>query len=136
MDEVKTAVEAFLATWADSPDRNKQGFIRLTDVLFGKEGVALEFYPRPGVTYSLRAAVPGHSRPLFVMVDVIEDQPRWLSVCFFGDMVQDPEEQGAFVPGGLLGQDALWFDLDACTEEAVSYVMARIEEASQAAAAN
>jgi hypothetical protein len=70
------------------------------------------------------------------MVDVIEDQPRWLSVCFFGDMVQDPEEKGAVVPGGLLGEDALCFDLEVCVEDALSYVMARIEEAWRTAADN
>jgi hypothetical protein len=104
--------------------------------VFGKKDVAYEFHPRPGVTYSLRASVPGHSRPLFVMIDVIEDQPRWLSVCFFGDMVQDPEERGAFVPGGLLGQDALCFDLEVCVEETVSYVAARLEEAYRNATGN
>jgi hypothetical protein len=133
MNEVKAAVAAFVETWEESPDRNRQGFVRLTELLSGKAGVTLEFHPRPGVTYSLRASAHGHNRPLFVMVDVIEDQPRWLSVCFFGDMVRDPEERGAFVPGGLLGEDALCFDLDACTEDAVGYVMARIEEACHAA---
>ena len=98
MNEVKTAVAGFLETWTESPEGNRQGFVRLTDLLFGKEGVLLDFQARPGVTYSFRASVSGHSRPLFVMVDVIEDQPRWLSVCFFGDMVQDPEEKGALSP--------------------------------------
>lgn len=129
MNEVKTAVAGFLETWTESPEGNRQGFVRLTDLLFGKEGILLDFQARPGVTYSFRASVSGHHRPLFVMVDVIEDQPRWLSVCFFGDMAQDPEEKGAVVPGGLLGEDALCFDLEVCTEEALSYVMARIEEA-------
>jgi hypothetical protein len=132
MNEVKAAVEAFLGTWKESPDCNRQGFVRLKDLLFGKEGVAFEFHPRPGVTYSLRASVPGGSQPLFAMVDVIDDQPRWLSVCFFSTMVRDPEERGALVPGGLLGEDALCFDLDACTEEAVGYVVERIEEACRA----
>ena len=135
MKEVQTAVEEFLQTWADSPDHNKQGFVRLAEGVFVKEGVALEFIPRPGVTYSLRASIPGSNRPLFVMIDVIEDQPRWLSVCFFGDLVQDPEERGFFVPGGLLGENALCFDLEACTEEAVAYVAARVEEAYRSATA-
>jgi hypothetical protein len=135
MREVQAAVEVFLKTWAESPDRNKQGFVRLAELVFGQQGVALEFIPRPGVTYSLRASIPGSNRPLFVMIDVIEDQPRWLSVCFFGDLVQDPEERGAFVPGGLLGEDALCFDLEVCTEEAVAYVAARVEEAYRSAVA-
>lgn len=133
MNAVQAAVEEFLQTWADSPDHNRQGFVRLAERVFVKEGVALEFIPRPGVTYSLRASIPGSNRPLFVMIDVIEDQPRWLSVCFFGDLVQDPEERGAFVPGGLLGEDALCFDLENSTEEAVAYVAARVEEAYRSA---
>jgi len=135
MLEVKAAVEVFLKTWAESPDNNKQGFVRLAELVFGQQGVALEFIPRPGVTYSLRASIPGSNRPLFVMIDVIEDQPRWLSVCFFGDLVQDPEERGAFVPGGLLGEDALCFDLETSTEETVTYVATRVEEAYRSATA-
>jgi hypothetical protein len=68
------------------------------------------------------------------MIDVIEDQPRWLSICFFSDMVHDPEEKGAFVPGGLLGEDALCFDLETYSEEEIRYVEARIGEAYCAAA--
>lgn len=133
MNGTDEAVNAFLSDWQASPEGNKQGFARLKALLSAKEKATIEFLPRPGVTYSLRAALPGGERPLFVMVDVIEDQPRWLSVCFFGDMIQDPEERGAFVPGGLLGQDALCFDLEECGKEALCYVEARIEEAYAAA---
>lgn len=135
MSEVNQGVAALLDAWAESPDGNRQGFIRLHKVLSSREGVVLEFHSRPGLTSSLRALIPGRQRPLFVMVDVIEDEPRWLSVCFFNDMVQDPEERGAFVPGGLLGSDALCFDLDACTEGELSYVVARMEEAHRSALA-
>ncbi len=135
MSEVKEGVAALLAAWVESADGNRQGFIRLHEVLAGMEGVVLEWHSRPGLTSSLRALVPGRQRPLFVMVDVIEDEPRWLSVCFFNDMVQDPEERGAFVPGGLLGEDALCFDLDACTAEALAYVVARLAEAHRSALA-
>ena len=134
MNEMEAAVKTFVDGWVESPDGNKQGFVRLHDVLAGKgDKVALSFHPRPGVTYSLRGAVPGNERSLFVMVDVIDDQPRWLSVCFFADMITDPEKQGAFVPGGLQGEDALCFDLDACTEAALAYVVQRVDEAFRAA---
>lgn len=133
MQEGMAAVGNFLATWAETPEGNKQGFVRLMERLTVKEGIRLEFHPRPGLTYSLRALYPGHARPLLLMIDVIEDQPRWLSVCFFGDMVRDPEERGALVPGGLLGEDALCFDLEACPAEALEYVEARIDEAWQSA---
>lgn len=133
MTTTHTALQVFLAEWKESPEGNKQGFVQLQEVLAGFQGVELSFHPRPGVTYSLRAALPGSDRPLFVMIDVIEDEPRWLSVCFFGDMVQDPEEKGAFVPGGLLGADALCFDVETCTDEMVAYVTKRMNEAYQAA---
>lgn len=132
MHEVLEAIHTFLETWDDTPEQNKQGFIRLKDRLLGAQGVALAFHPRPGLTYSLRASYPQHQRPLFVMIDVIEDQPRWLSICFFSDMVQDPEEKGAFVPGGLQGADALCFDLETSSEAGLQYVEARLEEACRA----
>jgi hypothetical protein len=133
MNNVSNELAVFLATWVETEDGNKQGFMQLQALLAGFAGVQLTFHPRPGLTYSLRAAISGHSRPLFTMIDVIEDQPRWLSVCFFADMAQDPEERGAFVPGGLLGEDALCFDLELCSAEALAYVTARLAEAYQAA---
>lgn len=133
MNTTLQAIDDFLATWEATPEGNKAGFVRLKERLAAQQGAVLEFHPRPGVTYSLRASVAGQSRPLYVMVDVIEDEPRWLSVCFFGDMISDSEERGAFVPGGLLGNDALCFDLEVCDEEMLTYVEARINEAHQAA---
>ena len=67
------------------------------------------------------------------MIDVIDDEPRWLSICFYGEMVSDPEERGDYVPGGLLGEDGLCFDIESGNEELVSYVIARIDEAYSAA---
>lgn len=133
MQHVNEAIEAFLTAWKDDSEDVKQGFVRLKNSLIAQAGAVLEFHPRPGLTYSLRASHPQHNRSLLAMIDVIEDQPRWLSVCFFGDMIQDPEERGAFVPGGLQGEDALCFDLDTCTEEELAYVEARIAEAWRAA---
>jgi len=134
MDTRMQEIETFITQWAKSPEQNRKAFIELKEHLESMAGVGLSFFPRPGLTYSLRA---GHARqkekPLFVMVDVIEDDPRWLSVCFYGDMISDPEEKGDFVPGGLLGQDARCFDLNQYSEEAISYLKARIDEAYKAA---
>lgn len=134
MSKENEPLDVFLATWEETPEGNRQGFVRLKERLAAHREIALTFHPRPGVTYSLRASCAGFARPLITMIDVIEDQPRWLSVCFYGDMVRDPEDRGAFVPGGLLGEDALCFDLEQCSEEAIRYVEARIEEACRAAA--
>ncbi|MDE5879203.1 MAG: hypothetical protein K2G99_04150, partial [Desulfovibrio sp.] len=75
-------------------------------------------------------------RELFVLVDVVDDEPesRWLSVCFYADMVSDPDEQGDFVPQGLLGEDALCFNLDEDSADMRDYIAARLAEAARNAA--
>jgi len=67
------------------------------------------------------------------MVDVIEVDPRWLSVCFYGEMITDPEEAGDYVPEGLLGEDAVCFDIETHDADRLAYVTARIDEAYRAA---
>ncbi|MGD9188915.1 MAG: hypothetical protein PVI89_11915 [Desulfobacteraceae bacterium] len=135
MGETLQELQAFVDDWADTDERNKEAFVRLKSHLDAKEGVQLEFIPRPGVTYSLRATNQNQKqRSLFVMVDVIEDDPRWLSVCFYGDMISDPDEQGDFVPEGLLGEDAMCFDIDQYDDTLLQYVEARLDEACQSAA--
>jgi hypothetical protein len=41
---------------------------------------------------------------IFVMIDIIDDdsENRWLSLCFYDDMDEDPDEKRDFVPGGLV----------------------------------
>lgn len=136
MSHWQQEIETFLKDWVETEEQNKEGFERLYKLLQDKEKGSLEFHPRPGVTYSLRGMSFGKDAPsLYVMVDVIEDEPRWLSVCFYGDMITDPEEKGAFVPGGLLGEDGLCFDLERYDKQDFAYVEARIEEAYASAVA-
>ncbi len=128
------ALNTFIEEWPASPERIKDLFIRLRDALASREGVILDFVPRPGVTYSLRAVHTNQKkRDLFVMVDVIEDDPRWLSVCFYGDMIGDPEEKGDFVPEGLLGEDAVCFDIERWDDALIRYLEARMQEACDTA---
>ncbi|MBC2717550.1 MAG: hypothetical protein HF978_19770 [Desulfobacteraceae bacterium] len=123
-------LESFIENWPDSPEQNKQTFIRLKKSLESKPGVILEFIPRPEVTYSLRAKHENQTgKPLFAMMDVIEDSPRWLSVCFYGELINDPDESGDYVPEGLLGEDAICFDLEEFDEDAIRYVETRLDEA-------
>lgn len=134
MSETLQELQTFVDDWTDTDERNKDAFVRLKSHLNAKDSVMLEFIPRPGVTYSLRAVHQNQKqRSLFVMVDVIEDDPRWLSVCFYGDMISDPEEQGDFVPEGLLGEDAICFDIDQYDDTFLQYVEARLDEAHQSA---
>jgi len=135
MSDALAELDTFIENWPDSPDQNKQIFLRLKAFLESKPGVSLEFHPRSKLTYSLRAVHENQkTKSLFVMADVIEDQPRWLSVCFYGEFIQDPDEKGDYVPEGLLGEDAVCFDLEEFNEEEVCYVEARLEEAFQIAA--
>ena len=127
-------LNAFIEEWQETPEKNREVFLHFKEYLEKKEGVTLEFVARPGVTYSLRAVHAAQKkRGLFVMVDVIEDTPRWLSVCFYGDTVADPEERGDFVPEGLLGEDAICFDIEEQDEELIRYVEARLDEACRKA---
>lgn len=129
-NETKGELNAFIENWPETAEKNKAVFSRLREYLASKEGVALTFIPRPGVTYSLRAKHANQKKKeLFAMVDVIEDTPRWLSVCFYEEMVSDPEQRGDSVPGGLLGEDALCFDLEKWDEELIRYIEARLGEA-------
>ncbi len=133
--QIEKELNSFLEDWQESPEKNRAVFIQLKDFLDALDGVTLDFIPRPGVTYSLRAAhAHQKDRDLFVMVDVIEDTPRWLSVCFYGDMITDPEEKGDFVPEGLLGEDAICFDMEALVPALIGYIEARLAEACLKAA--
>jgi len=132
--EAYNEMSEFLEGWTNDPQDMKGAFIRLKERMSGKEHVTLTFISRPGVSYSLRGAMDNmgeKGRPLFVMIDIIDDDPenRWLSVCFYDDMVEDPDEKGDFVPDGLLGEDGLCFDLYEHDEALISYVGQRIDEA-------
>lgn len=127
-------LNVFIEDWQETSDRNKEGFLYLKGLLHSMEAVALEFVPREGVTYSLRARHKNQKeKSLFVMVDVIEGEPRWLSICFYADMITDPEEKGDFVPGGLLGEDACCFDIEEYNEAILGYVEKRMAEAHKKA---
>jgi hypothetical protein len=126
------AVQAFIDAWVDDPLGTKSIFSALFNDLVEKKQVKLEFHERPGISYSLRGIHEKQiSRPLFVMIDVIDDDPnaRWLSVCFYGDMIQDPNKHGDLIPEGLLGADGHCFDIDEADELLLQYVRERIQEA-------
>lgn len=124
----------FFERWTDDSGNIKSAFVRLQDRLYGKENATLSFKSRPGISYSFRANVGktgDMEGRLFVMVDIVDDDPenRWLSVCFYGDMITDPNEEGDLVPEGLLGEDGYCFDLYEYDEAAISYLEQRIDEA-------
>jgi len=125
-------VERFIGGWKDDAENIKPIFTTLLKELLRKDDVKIEFNERPGISYSLRGIQKNQrDRPLFVMIDVIDDDPeeRWLSVCFYGDMIKDPEELGDLIPAGLLGADGHCFDITESDEHLETYVCKRIREA-------
>ena len=127
-------IEHFIKQWPDHSATCRRLFEKMSNMLRSMAGVQVEFIARPGVTYSLRAARTNDTaRPLFAMVDVIDAEPRWLSVCFYADMISDPGERGDYVPGGLLGEDGLCFDIEDDNNSHITYIVDRIDEAYLAA---
>lgn len=126
-----------MESWRTDPLQAKPAFNDYYEFLESSPDVTLEFKARPGISYSLRAKNAAQkNRELFVLVDVVDDEPesRWLSVCFYADMVTDPEETGDFVPKGLMGEDAICFNLDEDDAQAKDYIFKRIMEAAKNAA--
>jgi hypothetical protein len=135
--ENKEELDEFINNWTGPQTRTKKVFDRLMDYLLKQPDNILSFHPRPGVTYSLRAKHNNQrKREIYTMVDIIDDDPseRWLSVCFYGDLISDPEERGDFVPDGLLGEDATCFDVEAYDDNLLKYIEQRFDEAHENAA--
>lgn len=131
-------VREFLDNWQTDPVNARRAFTAYRDFLANLPGVSLDFKARPGVSYSLRARHEAQQkRELFVLVDVVDDEPesRWLSVCFYADMITDPDELGDYVPEGLMGEDACCFNLDEDDAAVRDYIAARLAEAAKNAAA-
>ena len=127
---------AFIDQWTEDENKLKPLFQKVCALLASMKGVSLEYKGRPGISHSLRARHAAQSsRPLFVLVDVIDDDPaaRWLSVCFYADLVTDPDGLGDVVPAGLLGEDACCFDIDA-PEAMDDFLLERLQEAARNAA--
>lgn len=130
-------LQEMLAGWTVDAIGARPAFEGFAEGLAATPGVSLSFKARPGVSYSLRARHTAQkSRELFVLLDVVDDDPenRWLSVCFYADMVSDPEERGDFVPKGLMGADACCLTLDEDDADMRDYIAARLAEAAAAAA--
>ena len=130
--KVDTDVASFVEQWQAGEMAMKTCFETLYRAVSTFGQTSLSCVARPGVSFSLR---PRHEnqqqRELFAMIDVIDDNPeeRWLSVCFYGDMITDPEERGELIPGGLAGDDGYCFDVYAVEADTTAYLLARLEEA-------
>ena len=132
--QLPDSLKEFLGHWSEHESTTKQAFLELLEAMQPLPGLGYDFKARPGVSYSLRMVCPSAKRGLLALMDIIDDDPenRWLSVCFYADLIQDPEEQGDLIPGGLLGEDGYCFDLDAYDPKTVAYLQARLQEAYRA----
>jgi len=127
-------LEKFINSWNETESKTKQAFIEIYEHLKTLEETTLEFNLRPKVSYSLRPRLNSQKkRSLFAMVDVIDDDPeeRWLSVCFYGEMITDPDEAGELIPEGLLGEDGYCFDLYEYDKNEIKYLKQRLSQAYQ-----
>jgi len=123
-----------LEVWKDDPQKIKTVFLKMKAALLKKDHTILSFKSRPGVSYSLRASLRKRDKKkkrLFALVDIIDDDPynRWLSICFYTEMITDPKEIGNLVPEGILGEDGYCFDLFEFDEALISYVKQKVDEA-------
>lgn len=131
-DEAVREVETFIGLWQTGDEAMKNCFLELYRCVADLSATSLTFIARPKISYSLR---PKHrhqqGRELFAIIDVIDDTPeeRWLSVCFYGDMITDPEERGELIPGGLAGSDGYCFDVYETDTAVTLYLKARLLEA-------
>lgn len=131
-------IESFLLSWQGENQPMREWFRQFYQQLSAMEGVRLSFVARPGVSYSIRPVhINQTGRDKFAIVDVIDDDPdeRWLSVCFYEDMITDPNERGELIPGGLSGSDGYCFDMYNNDEELGRDLLARLKEAAETAAA-
>lgn len=132
----KAEIEMFILGWTGDNQPMRDWFNLYYKELLQLEDVSFDFVARPGVSYSIR---PVHKkqtgRDKFAMVDVIDDDAsaRWLSVCFYQDMITDPEERGELIPGGLAGSDGYCFDLFDDDQQLGNYLLLRLKEACLAA---
>ncbi|MCF8094379.1 MAG: hypothetical protein K9J79_03370, partial [Desulfobacteraceae bacterium] len=116
------------------PNGCKKVFLQLKSHVEKHADINPEFVARPGLTYSFRVVRTGQTeRPLFALIDVIDENPRWLSVCFYEDMITDPEEYGDLVPEGLMGEDGYCFDVDENNSIFADYICKRLNEAYESA---
>lgn len=131
-------VQTLLADWTNDANGCRKGFEFLLKALEGQGKLTFSFKGRPSISYSLRVTHEAQKeRKLFTLIDIIDDDPndRWLSVCFYDDMITDPEDLGDFVPGGLMGEDAHCLNMDEWDETLANYIATRIKEAAASAAA-
>ena len=132
---MREELDTFIAGWEDSALQVKKSFVLLKNYLADKADLILIFKARPGVSFSLRVKHRlQKKRELLVIMDVIDEPDnRWLSICFYPDMITDPDDKGVLIPLGLLGEDGYCFDFEEWDEKYLQYLLVRLDEAHESA---
>lgn len=129
-----TEIKNFIEGWGNESPKVKSMAKSMCDCLCNVPNLEFAYRGRPGISHSLRIG-PGSDpdRPFFALIDVIDDEPeaRWLSICMYADLVDDPKDLADPIPGGLDGNDAMCFDLDEDAEDTITYVLDVLVKASQ-----
>ena len=69
--------QKFIEQWSEDALGTKSIFLALYQEMLRYDKIRFEFNERPGVSYSLRGIhLNQKNRPLFVMIDVIDDDPK------------------------------------------------------------
>ena len=129
----------YLDQWPVAQAETKRAFVALRQTVQGLPGVAESFVTRPGVSHSLRYDLDprpaGRARPIFALIDVVEDGgERFLSVCFYAEEIEDPRELGNAIPQGLFQETGYCFDVDGYEAELMDYLGGRLVLAHRNAA--
>ena len=129
-----TEFKAYMNDWAEYSQEVKNSFLLLFNTLSRRLDVIFDFNIRPGVSASFKSYVKKNDPPdtrLFSVIDIIDQdhQNIWLSVCFYADMISDPDDLGNLIPNGLLDEDGHCFDVFEDDEGLMKYIKSRIDEA-------
>ncbi len=114
MEYMLEGLQKFLAEWTADPNNVKPLFLALLEHTERLPEIRVRYKERPGISHSVRlvnSALPEGG--FFALLDVINDDPanRWLSVCFYADMVNDYAQKGDHIPGGLGGADSICYSV-------------------------
>lgn len=133
-------LNAYLAAWPADQAGLKKALVELRQAALALAGASETFIARPGISHSLRYDLDprpaGRARQVFFLVDVVQDAGvRFLSVCFYEDEVDDPEELGNAIPQGLFSETGYCFDVDDYDPDQMTYLLARLKVAHRSASA-
>ncbi|OQY01346.1 MAG: hypothetical protein B6I26_04695 [Desulfobacteraceae bacterium 4572_130] len=125
-------LEKLIIKWKDSKAQTKKAFMIIMDYIIKMKDISFEFKARPKISYSLRLKHKNQkNRSFFAIIDIIDDEPnqRWLSICFYEDMINDPKDLGDMIPQGMMGEDGYCFDFYEYNEKNIEYIKKRFDQA-------